>query len=200
MTNAVYYLEAVLTHSPDSVQEYLGILRTQIGLSEKIISDLLDYARVKPPQREHVSLEQLVQEQRGRVLPHDGVRVVTDFPADLEQVYIDRVQVGQIVLNLLTNAIQAMPDEGGTLTLRGRGVATDWVVLDVEDTGSGIAPEAQEKVFEPLFTTKARGIGLGLAVSRGLAQANGGALTLVSTIGRGTTFSLRLPTRLEALD
>jgi len=200
MTNAVYYLEAVLTHSPDSVQEYLGILRTQIGLSEKIISDLLDYARVKPPQREHVSLEQLVQEQRGRVLPHDGVRVVTDFPADLEQVYIDRVQVGQIVLNLLTNAIQAMPDEGGTLTLRGRGVATDWVVLDVEDTGSGIAPEAQEKIFEPLFTTKARGIGLGLAVSRGLAQANGGALTLVSTIGRGTTFSLRLPTRLEALD
>ena len=200
MTNAVYYLEAVLTHSPDSVQEYLGILRTQIGLSEKIISDLLDYARVKPPQREHVSLEQLVQEQRGRVLPHDGVRVVTDFPADLEQVYIDRVQIGQIVLNLLANAIQAMPDEGGTLTLRGRGVATDWVVLDVEDTGSGIAPEAQEKVFEPLFTTKARGIGLGLAVSRGLAQANGGALTLVSTIGRGTTFSLRLPTRLEALD
>jgi signal transduction histidine kinase len=199
MTNAVYYLEAVLATSPDTVKEYLGILRTQIGLSEKIISDLLDYARVKPPQRDYVKVDQLVQEQRSR-LPHDGIRVVTDFPADLPPVYVDRVQVGQIVLNLLTNAVQAMPDEGGTLTLRGRGVNGARVVLEVEDTGCGIAPEEQEKVFEPLFTTKARGIGLGLAVSRGLAQANGGSLGLVSTIGRGTTFSLELPTRPEAVD
>jgi signal transduction histidine kinase len=200
MTNAVYYLEAVLATSPDTVKEYLGILRTQIGLSEKIISDLLDYARVKPPQRDYVKVDRLVQEQRSRLLPHDGIRVVTDFPADLPPVYVDRVQVGQIVLNLLTNAVQAMPDEGGTLTLRGRGVNGARVVLEVEDTGCGIAPEEQEKVFEPLFTTKARGIGLGLAVSRGLAHANGGNLGLVSTIGRGTTFSLELPTRREAVD
>jgi two-component system NtrC family sensor kinase len=131
---------------------------------------------------------------------YDGVHVVTDFPAGLPDVYVDRVQVGQIVLNLLTNAIQAMPEDGGTLTLRGRGVAEGWVVLDVEDTGSGIAPDSMEKVFEPLFTTKARGIGLGLAVSRGLAQANAGSLTLVSKIGRGTTFSLRLPIGPEAVD
>jgi signal transduction histidine kinase len=200
MTNAVYYLDAVLASSPDPVQEYLGILRTQIGLSEKIISDLLDYARVRPPQRQHVSVEQIVQDQRDRLVSYDGVHVVTDFPAGLPDVYVDRVQVGQIVLNLLTNAIQAMPEDGGTLTLRGRGVAEGWVVLDVEDTGSGIAPDSMEKVFEPLFTTKARGIGLGLAVSRGLAQANAGSLTLVSKIGRGTTFSLRLPIGPEAVD
>lgn len=199
MTNAVYYLEAVLANSPDSVQEYLGILRTQIGLSEKIISDLLDYARVKPPQREYASLEQIVHEQQSRLLPHDAVDIVTDFPAEVPNVYVDRVQVGQVVLNLLTNAVQAMPD-GGTLTLRGRAAAEHWVVLDVEDTGVGIPTDQQEKVFEPLFTTRARGIGLGLAVSRGLAQANGGSLTLVSKIGRGTTFSLRLPTGPEALD
>jgi signal transduction histidine kinase len=199
MTNAVYYLNAVLADSPASVHEYLGILRTQIGLSEKIISDLLDYARIKPPQRENVSLERLVREQQERVLPHNGMRVVSEFPADLPDVHVDRVQIGQIVLNLLTNAMQAMPEDSGTLTLRGRAVAGGWVVLDVEDTGSGIAPAEQEKVFEPLFTTKARGIGLGLAVSRGLARANGGALTLVSKIGHGTTFSLRLPTGPEVV-
>ena len=200
MTNAVYYLQAVLADEPESVHEYLGILRTQIGLSEKIIADLLDYARVKQPQREHVNVARLAQEQMDRLSSHDGVRVVTDFPPDLRDAYVDRVQVGQIVLNLLTNAVQSMPEHGGTLTLRGRGLSDDWVVLDVEDTGHGIPAEEHEKVFEPLFTTKARGIGLGLAVSRGLAQANGGTLSLISKIGHGTTFSLRLPTRPEALD
>ena len=191
MTNAVYYLEMIQADADAEVREYLGILRGQIGVADRIVTDLLDFARIKPPQIRAVSLAGLVDEQLARLGPLNGIEVEREFPEDLPPVWIDAGQVGQVVLNLLTNAVQAM-DERGVLTLRGR-LSADGVALEVQDTGSGIAPELQQKIFEPLFTTKARGIGLGLAVSRSLAQANGGALAVSSRPGEGATFTLKLP-------
>src|SRR5205814_6638727 len=99
--------------------------------------------------------------------------------------------MGQIVLNLLSNATQALE---GTGSIAVNAHADNGAVhLDVVDTGPGVAPENIEKIFEPLFTTKARGIGLGLAVSRTLARANGGDLTVTSTPGEGAIFHLTLP-------
>jgi signal transduction histidine kinase len=200
MTNALYYLGMVLRDAPADVKEYLDILRTQVGLSEKIVGDLLDFARVKTPNREPVSLEQLVTEQLQRVPDASRVRVETHFPPTLPRALADRVQLGQAVLNLITNAVQAMTAtdaEGkvrGTLTLRGRTLENGHVQLEVADTGGGIKPEHLDKVFEPLFTTKARGIGLGLAVSRALMRANAGDITVVSRAGEGATFFITLPT------
>lgn len=194
MTNALYYLDVVLRDERAEVKEYLGILRTQIGLSEKIIGDLLDFARVKPPQREPVTLGDLVADQLQRLGPLNGVTLASEIPATLPPACVDRVQLGQVVLNLLTNAVQAMPGGQGTLTVRGALETPDRLRLDVRDTGPGISPEDSRRIFEPLFTTKARGIGLGLAVSRTLVHANGGEITFVSEAGRGTTFSVRLPT------
>jgi signal transduction histidine kinase len=191
MTNAVYYLEAV-THDPTpEVKEYFGILRAQIALSEKIVNDLLDFARVKPPQRQATELAAIVDEQLARLEPAAGVRIDNHVDAGGPQVLVDRVQIGQVILNLLTNAVQAMDDEG-TLTIRaaGNGVAA---TVTFEDTGPGIPPENLDRIFEPLFTTKVRGIGLGLAVSRSLSRANDGELTVASRVGHGTVFTLRLP-------
>lgn len=194
MTNALYYLDAVLRDDRPEVKEYLGILRTQIGLSEKIIGDLLDFARVKTPQREPVAIGELVSEQLARLGPLNGVSLESEIPKDLPPVCIDRVQMGQVVLNLLTNAMQAMDTGRGTLSLRATLEQPDRLRLDVGDTGSGIAQNDAPRIFEPLFTTKARGIGLGLAVSRTLVQANGGDITFASEPGRGTTFTVRIPT------
>jgi signal transduction histidine kinase len=195
MTNAVYYLEAVLTDAPPMVQEYLGILKAQIGLSEKIIGDLLDYARIKPPQLEHVSLSALVNEQLERINVPSTTTVVTRIPADLPRAHIDRVQIGQVVLNLLTNAVQALPDRCGSITVKAdREAGGSAVRLEVIDTGSGISDENLDQIFEPLFTTKARGIGLGLAVSRSLVHANRGSINVRSAVGKGTAFVVRLPT------
>jgi signal transduction histidine kinase len=194
MTNAVYFLGAVLKDAPAEVTEYLGILRTQIGLSEKIVGDLLDFARIKQPQFEVVSLKQVVDEQLERVGPLDGVKVSHDFPDDLPRVRIDRIQIGQVVLNLITNALQAMNGHGARITFRGRRAADGFIRLDVIDTGVGMTREQMDNLFEPLFTTKARGIGLGLAVSRGLVQANGGVISAESKPGSGTTMSVSLPT------
>jgi len=192
MTNAVYYLGAVLKHAPAEVTEYLGILRTQINLAEKIVGDLLDFARIKPPQFEVVSVQQVVDEQLTRAGALDGVTVKRDFPSDLPRIRVDRVQIGQVVLNLITNALQAM-NGNAALTFRARRTADRFVQLDVIDTGTGITSEQMQRLFEPLFTTKARGIGLGLAVSRSLIHANGGTISAASTPGEGTTMSLSLP-------
>jgi signal transduction histidine kinase len=193
MTNAVYFLVAVQKEAPAQVKEYLAIIQTQISLAEKIVGDLLDFARIKPPQFEVVSVEQIVDDQLARAGQLDGVVVKHDFSPDLPGVRVDRVQMGQVVLNLITNAVQAMNGHGASLTFRGRRGVNGFVQLDVIDTGTGIKPEQMGKLFEPLFTTKARGIGLGLAVSRSLAQANGATISAESVPGAGTTMSVFLP-------
>ncbi len=197
MTNAVYFLEATQEDAAPKVKEYLGILRAQIRLSEKIVSDLLDFARVKPPQRSLVQLDALVEQQLGRVSVPSRIRVERDFPPSLPAVHVDSVQVGQVVLNLVVNAVQAMTEPGGVLILAAR-AREGHVQMEVRDTGPGIAPENLALIFEPLFTTKARGIGLGLAVSRALARANGGDITVNSEPGRGAAFTLDLPAASEA--
>ena len=196
MTNAIYYLEAVLTDQRPEVKEYLGILQQQVGLSEKIVSDLLDFARIKPPSREVVALDTLLDHQINRLAMANGVRVERDLPADLPPAFVDPVQVGQVVLNLLTNAVEAVGEHGGRLVLRARHEPPN-LRLEVADSGPGIAPSDLDKIFEPLFTTKPRGIGLGLAVSRGLARSNGGEITVASPPGEGARFTLTLPTTVE---
>jgi len=196
MTNAIYYLLMVLKEAPVDVKEYLGIIRTQIALSEKIIGDLLDFARVKQPQLETVAVEKIVREQLERVGDLNGVKLVEDYAAALPLVSVDRIQIGQVVLNLVTNALQSMEGDGhgkGTLKMRVTRGANGYVRLEVSDTGIGMTQAQLDKMFEPLFTTKARGIGLGLAVSRSLVQANGGEISAVSEQGKGSTVSIDLP-------
>lgn len=191
MSNAVYYLEMVQPAAPDDIREYHGILRAQVALAERIIGDLLDFSRVRPPQRETVTVLRLFDEQVSRLPLPPGVRLVRQPLEDDLAVSVDPVQIGQVLYNLLLNAVQAM-DGGGVLTLsarRGGGL----VHLEVADTGPGIPAGFEQKIFEALFTTKARGVGLGLAVSRGLAEANGGRLDVASRAGAGATFTLTLP-------
>jgi signal transduction histidine kinase len=191
MANAVYYLEMVQEDAPPDVREYHGILRAQIGLAEKIVGDLLDFSRVRPPRRDVVSVADLVNAQRARLALPPGVTVRADVGEGLPVVSVDSVQVGQILFNLLVNAVQVLEGRGGTVTVSATQGETH-LALHVSDDGPGVPAELRAKIFEPLFTTKARGIGLGLAVSRSLAEANGGALTLDDP-GGGARFTLTLP-------
>jgi signal transduction histidine kinase len=99
----------------------------------------------------------------------------------------------QVFWNLITNGVEAMPD-GGELEIRaGKDPAAQTVTVSIKDNGSGIAPEHQAKLFQPLFTTKARRIGLGLVVVKNLTQANGGSVGVESAPGKGSMFSVTLP-------
>jgi signal transduction histidine kinase len=193
MTNSLYLLSMFMPQEPPLLREYLGIMKSQVTLSEKIVGDLLDFARVKQPILETFPLLAIVEEQLARAGSHANVNVVCENGAGLPHAIGDRTQVGQIVLNLLTNAVQALGENQGSVAVRFNVDGFERLRLDVTDTGCGIPPDNLERVFDPLFTTKARGIGLGLSVSRQLARVNGGDIVVTSELGVGSTFSLWLP-------
>src|SRR5687767_1731280 len=197
MANAVYILERTIEQPSPRAQQYLQLLGTQIKLSERIVSDLLDSARSKSPQRRDVDVRGLITDQLGRVAIPANVHVEVAVDGRLPHVHVDPDQIGQIMVNLLTNATQAMDNQPGVLSISARD-GDGRVHIDVRDTGPGVPPDLAEKIFEPLYTTKARGIGLGLSVSRSLATANRGTLTVMNHPGGGAVFSLVLPTSQSA--
>jgi signal transduction histidine kinase len=191
IANSVYYLKLVLPDPSPAIQEYLEILSAEVGNAERIVAGLLDYAQTPMADRGAIKLTELTAQALRATSTPAQVKVVTDLPASLPDVYVDARQIQQVLVNLLINACQAMPG-GGQLTLTAQ-AAGDQVALSIADTGSGIAPEHMGRLFEPLFTTKARGIGLGLALSKKLAEANGGKIEVRSEPGRGSTFTVTLP-------
>ncbi|HEX6315156.1 MAG TPA: ATP-binding protein [Gemmatimonadaceae bacterium] len=192
MANAVYILERTMDTSSPKAKQYLQLLNTQIRLSERIVSDLLDSTRSKSPQRRRINVQPLLTENLGRVAIPSNVHVEVVVDDHVPEIEVDPDQIGQILVNLFTNATQAMDNQPGVLRVHARN-GDGRVHIDVRDTGPGVPPDLTDKIFEPLYTTKARGIGLGLSVSRSLATANQGSLRVVNHPGGGAVFTLDLP-------
>ena len=188
MKNSVYYLEMILPEDARA-RKHLGILDREVGTANRIVSDLLEFARMKSASRSVIDLKVVVTDLLERLPVPETVAVVWGMPDGLSRVSADRLHVEQILTNLITNAVQAMPD-GGTLTIAGFEEPTG-VVLSVTDTGIAIRPEDLPKIFQPLFTTKPKGIGLGLAVAKDLADANRAVISVDSTLGVGSRFAVR---------
>ncbi len=194
ITNAVYCLKTVHEGADEKTQEYLEMISSEVRNVEKIVSDLLDLSRTRPTEAERTAVSDLISGALERASVSDNIEVEVGVPEGLPEVFIDRQQIKQVLLNLITNACQAMA-EGGGLSVRARAVG-ERVEVAVSDTGCGISVENMEKIFEPLFTTKARGIGLGLAVSKNLLEVGGGSIEVESEEGKGSTFTVILPTSL----
>jgi signal transduction histidine kinase len=189
--NSLYYLRLVLPEEPRA-RKHLDILEREVATASRIVGDLLDFARIKTPARGPASLDALVGEVLDRTSAPKGVTRVRELAAGLPPVEVNRLHIQQILTNLITNAFQAMP-EGGRLTVathRDPGGAA----VSVTDTGTGISPDLLDKIFLPLFTTKVKGIGLGLALARDLASANRAVIEVDSEPGRGSRFTLRFAT------
>ena len=171
------------------------MIEAETRTAEKIITDLLEFARVKSVVRETVSVSDLIEFTLSRRPAPFNISIIKDLPADLPRVNVDPRQISQILENLVVNAFQAMP-EGGELCIHGKPEVKDgrnYVAVSVCDTGSGISKENMEKLFEPLFTTKPKGIGLGLAVCRKLIEINEGWIEVESEEGKGSVFTVHLP-------
>jgi PAS domain S-box-containing protein len=192
MSSAIYFIKLVQENLDERVKKHIDIIENEIRNAEKIINDLLDFSRIKSVDREPVAASELVRRTLERYPAPEHVTVSLDLPPDLPQVRVDPRQMVQVVGNLVTNACQAMPEQG-TLTLRVKRFDGGMVGIIVTDTGVGISPEHMSKLFEPLFTTKPRGIGLGLAVCKKLVDANGGRIEAQSEPGKGATFTVYLP-------
>jgi signal transduction histidine kinase len=141
-----------------------------------------------------VGVAELIGQTLRKYIVPSSVTVRLVIPAKLPPLRVDSLQIQQVFRNLVSNGVEAMP-EGGTLEIRAVENKQDGtVIVSVRDSGIGMAPEVLTKLFQPLFTTKARGIGLGLMVVKNLAQANGGRVEVQSEPGKGTTFAVILPT------
>jgi len=194
MSNAVYFLQAVLTDADDTTREYLGIIKEEITRAEQIIAELLDSVRTKPPHPENIAVGDLFPACMEKCTIPGNIEVRTACCDNPYKICADPQQMTQVFVNLISNAVDAMPD-GGTLNIDVQeGTDAEWVRVSVRDTGTGIAPENLDRLFQPLYSTKARGIGLGLAVVKNLTEANGGRVEVESMQGTGTTFTLSLPT------
>jgi signal transduction histidine kinase len=121
----------------------------------------------------------------------DTVAVITELGECLPPLMADPDQIGQVFINLIVNAAQAMSD-GGKLKIATK-AEDGFIVTEFKDNGCGIPDENLGRLFEPLFTTKVKGIGLGLAVSKQLVEAHKGIIEVESQVGKGTTFRIRLP-------
>jgi len=175
---------------------YLELIRDGIQRIERTVQNLLDFSRPREMTLEPTSINHNIRhvvELVSYQLNKHGITLELDLLPEEPLVLADHFQMEQLFLNLVLNAIQAMPD-GGILTLRTR-VEGTMVVAEVEDTGTGIDPEIRLRIFDPFFTTReiGEGTGLGLAVSDSIVRAHGGTIDLESEVGRGTVFRVRLP-------
>src|SRR6266508_1187888 len=185
--NSVYYLKMVMPED-ERVRKHLGILEREVATATRIITGMLDFARITPAKRVRTDLNGLVRDELDRLPIPDSIQVEQDLAENLRAVMVDPDQILLILSNLMSNAIQAMP-EGGVLTVRTRPLEGTLEVT-VADTGSGIAPDHLQRIFEPLFTTKSKGIGLGLSLAKRLAEANGGTIRVESALGHGSRFTV----------
>jgi two-component system, NtrC family, sensor kinase len=191
--------EGLYDDSPDVVdlREYLGLIRSEAFRCKTITNGLLDFSRVRSGLRASIDIADVLKSS-ARLLSHqkrgDNIEITVDVNKELLLVNADEGQLQQAVIALATNAIDAMPN-GGKLCFKAY-KQTHRIIIEVKDTGIGISSEDLPKIFEPFFTTKevGKGTGLGLAVCYGIITEHGGRLSVRSTLGKGTTFMMYLPT------
>ena len=189
--NSVYYLKMTSDKLDEDARECVDDIEREVETANRIVSELLDFTRDPPSHPEGFALSKaLANAIRAARIPN-GVCLVVASIDDSVQLLADQGQVERVLTNLIRNAWQAMSGIG-ELTIQ-YSIKDNQAVIEVRDTGVGIKPENLTNVFEPLFTTKAKGIGLGLAVSRRYAQRNGGSLTVESRDGEGTVFHFSVP-------
>ncbi len=189
--NSTYFLNMKLKDNTDEkVMKHLKILEKEVNSANLIISDLLDFARKKPPALEPTDLNNVVMDVLSSIFIPENIKVTTEL-CEIPPMLLDREQIRRVFLNLTLNAVQAMP-EGGKLLIQ-TSKHFDSVEIAFTDTGVGISKENMEKLFTPLFSTKAKGIGLGLRICKQIVEGHDGNITVQSTVGEGSTFTVKLP-------
>ncbi|KHE93257.1 MAG: HAMP domain-containing protein [Candidatus Scalindua rubra] len=194
--NAVFLLKRKLSRKamPDidgKTIQFLDIMDNEIDRCSKIINDLLGFTRVSKPTRFSSDINVVVNEALSRVVIAKNIKLTKILQPNLPMIMIDANQIDQVLINLVENACQAMVD-GGELKISSR-VSESFMEIEISDSGCGIPEKEVKKIFDPLFTTKPRGTGIGLAVCHGIMQKHNGAIKVKSQEGIGTKMFIRLP-------
>ena len=175
----------------EEIEKYFEAIEKQAQYMDKIVSDLQAYAGPLQPEMTLTSMSSLIDEVLSSLEIPAGIQVSVNIPEKLPKIRVDPCMMKRVFTNLITNALQAMPD-GGELRIEGA-IRDRTAMIGVEDTGIGIPRENLDKMFRPLFTTKSKGQGMGLSVCKRLVEAHDGFISVESEAGKGSRFTVKMP-------
>lgn len=177
--------------NPSFMQQAMRVMPSELSRLNDIIDGLLDYSKFTQSKQEQISVKVLVDDL-AMLMKVDFLHRRVKFFAEIEQheLFADPKQLKQILINLVVNALDAVADEGGVIQVKSYQL-DGFIYLEVSDNGSGISKQNLERIFEPYYTTKATGYGMGLAISKQLVEENGGCIWIESQLGQGTTVKLK---------
>jgi signal transduction histidine kinase len=187
---SVYYLLNARSPTPEKQADHLRRIERNVELADSVITALSNFARVPVPNLQPIAIEPLVREALEINPPGEAITVTVECPADLPHALGDGDQLRIALSNLVRNAREAMP-QGGRLVISGR-LVDGHLDVSIADSGVGIPAEDLARITVPLYSTKARGLGLGLAITRSIVEKNQGTLRVASEPGRGSVFTIRL--------
>lgn len=193
--NATFYLKKKrLTLNHIKNLSMLEVIDDSVDHANRVVNDLLDYSREIRLEKSEASIYEVLKTALSMISVPKNVKIVDLTNADFK-VEIDVGRFVRVFVNLITNAIDAMPD-GGVLKIKTELKKAE-LKITFKDTGIGISDELKKKIFTPLVTTKAQGMGFGLAISKRLVEAHKGSIALKSTYGKGTEVSIKMPIETE---
>jgi signal transduction histidine kinase len=165
-------------------------------LASEIINRLRSLYKKSSPKRELVAINEVIGEMAGMLgseARRHGVSIYTDIKDDLPMTVADRVQIQQVLMNLMLNGIEAIKDTGGVVTVKSQLGEDGHIQISIHDTGPGLPLGNADQIFDAFFTTKSQGSGMGLAISKSIVESHGGRIWANGNDGRGATFRFTLP-------
>ena len=190
--NISYFLSKMGAFSDAKSKQMVSMLSAEVVRANKIVTDLLDYSKTKKMNKQEVYIGTFIEKAIEAVPMPKQIEIIKEI--EPINVFVDPDKMTQIIINLLSNARDAMPAEGGKITITTLSdKANKKFYINVEDTACGMDDETVLHLFEPLFTTKLKGIGLGLSIVKEIVEAHSGKITVKSQKGVGTTFTIEMP-------
>ncbi|MGC8849416.1 MAG: PAS domain S-box protein [Candidatus Bathyarchaeia archaeon] len=190
ISNAAYYLKMKLKDAGEKVKRMIEIILQEVDYADKILRDLLDFSKPLKPKLVPTNVTEVLEEALASVAKPRKIEVEKRFKP-VPEAPMDPDMLKRAFSNIVQNAYEAMP-RGGKLTIEAEALE-DSVKASFQDTGNGIPEEDLEKIFQPLFTTKAKGLGLGLATAKRIIEAHGGEVIVESKPGEGSKFTVKIP-------
>jgi signal transduction histidine kinase len=191
--SSVYYLQNLkLKDADEDTQLHLDRIKGEVSDSISIIQSLLDLTKMKEPEKNNIDIANVIKNDVDTIEIPRSIKKIINVPDGKFFVDVDNTQLFMVFKNIVTNAVQAM-EKKGTLWVNLKKIKNDWIEVTFRDSGAGIAPENMKNIFQPLFSTKAKGIGFGLSICRMIIEKFGGTIEVQSKVGEGASFIIRLP-------
>lgn len=198
MRNAAYYIKMKLlgkTDIDEKTIKNLNMLDNEIKEADQLINNILTFSKTKLPNLKPMSLKKILLRNIEKTIFPKGTVLTTEIDDFIPEIPADELQISRVFINIILNALEAMDNDGTLAIIMKVSDNNNYITIRFEDTGPGIKEDDKEKIFEPFFSTKAKGTGLGLATSKLIIEAHGGSITAENNVTKGAAIIIKLPVK-----